>query len=117
MLVVLTIIALVAGFAAATFSRKPGHVERTRLVQAIRKAAEAARHDAEQTGTVQMLQTPAWPGAGIIRFQPVLKSGTGDKILFFPDGSSTGAIFFLNDSPVASIDWLTGRMRDATPGT
>lgn len=112
MLVVLTIVALIAVVGAATLQRKPSALTRQRAAIQIKTAAEDARRQAISSGRPAVLDLSTLPAAkGGITLNDAQK-GAKPLLAFYPDGSSTGGTILLDERPLVSINWLTGRIAD-----
>lgn len=102
LLVVLTLIALLLAIAAPRLQTRPAGLARQQLVTQLKAALATARATA-QRGQAQRVDLAA--------IDPGL---TSDRpVLFFPDGSSSGATIRRADQSLLQIDWLTGAIRDA----
>jgi prepilin-type N-terminal cleavage/methylation domain-containing protein len=113
MLVVLTVLALVATVAAQKIGRRPESVIRNEAEARLDAAVQTARREAGRTGSVRAVQPSALiEGASLTGALPSPGAGAG-LILLYPDGSSNGGIVTIAGKPLASIDWLTARVRDA----
>ena len=112
MLVVLTIVALIAVVGAATLQRKPGTLTRQRAAIQIKTAAEEARRQAMSSGRPAVLDLSTLPAAKAGITLDVSQRGAKPLLAFYPDGSSTGGTILLDDHPLISINWLTGRIFD-----
>jgi prepilin-type N-terminal cleavage/methylation domain-containing protein len=114
MLVVLTVMGLVAMAAAQRIGRRPGSVERHEAEARLDAAIQAARREAGRTGTVRSIDPASLiPGATLAAAIPASGSPPG-LILIYPDGSSNGGMISTDGRPLASVDWLTAQVRDAS---
>ena len=118
MLVVLTVLGLVAMAAAQSIGRRPASVIRHEAEATLDAAVQAARRDAGRTGAVRAVDPAALiEGASLAAALPTPGNRTGRAsatILLYPDGSSNGGTVSVRGRPLATIDWLTAEVRDAS---
>jgi prepilin-type N-terminal cleavage/methylation domain-containing protein len=117
-LVVLVLLGLLTGFAAARFStlRQPSLAEAGRDVMS---ELRAYRSQAMQTGKpVQVAASGVRVPAGFVLGGEQQGEAAGQdapaSVLFLPDGRSSGAVFVLsgnNEQERITVDWLTGEVR------
>lgn len=109
LLVVMTILGLVAGFAANGMARGPDRFSRQqaalKLEAAILKAADGAR----LSGTAVMLRPfETVPGASL-----AASAFPAQALVLHPDGSASGGTVVLDGQPLLTVDWLTGSIARA----
>jgi len=114
MLVVLTVIGLVAAAGATLIGRKPAALARAEVTGKVRVAASLAADTAREGGQAQTLDLRTIPiKSGTLSFTSALAAA--QPLTFYPDGSATGGVVSLEGKPLATVDWLTGTVADATP--
>ena len=114
MLVVLTVLALVAMVAAQRIGRRPESVIRNEAQARLDAAIQSARREAGRMGVIRTVQPAALiEGASLTAALPSQGTGAG-LILLYPDGSSNGGLVSVAGKPLATVDWLTAQVRDAT---
>ena len=114
MLVVLTVLALVAMVAAQRIGRRPESVIRNEAQARLDAAIQTARREAGRIGAVRTVR-PAMliEGASLTGALPSHGAEAG-LILLYPDGSSNGGLVSVAGKPLATVDWLTAQVRDAS---
>lgn len=126
MLVVLAILALVAGLAYARFGSRPGlDVEGaarglTYQLRTLRSAAISANRTLTLTATADGRGFVITGRTGVPLPRGVVATlANGKPIVFFPDGTSSGGAIVLSNGRAESrvtIDWLTGHAAVAAGG-
>jgi prepilin-type N-terminal cleavage/methylation domain-containing protein len=114
MLVVLTVLSLIAMVAAQQIGRRPASLIRHEAEATLDAAIQTARREAGRSGSVRLVDPASLiPGATLAGALPApgIRSG---MILVYPDGSSNGGVLSVEGRPVATIDWLTAEVRDAS---
>jgi general secretion pathway protein H len=113
MLVVLTILGLIAAVAAPRIGQRPGALVRQEAGARLDAAVQAARREAARSGSVLAVDPAAFvPGAVLATALPTPPGRA--LIRIHPDGSSNGGTVSVDGRPVATVDWLTSEVRDAS---
>lgn len=111
MLVVLTIMAIVAAIAIIRLPAASSAGKRERLAVLARQTIEGARARAMAEGRDVMIGAPDLaPGANQLS---IAGSGRATKLIFFPDGTTSGGEILLASHPLLDVDWLSGSVSDA----
>jgi general secretion pathway protein H len=140
MLVVLMLMALTATASTLAMGNKPGHQPLLPVVARVAADLRAARNDAMQRSRIIEVRFDGQarsyiidgaaaarqlPGNIVFAFSTMndgLRADYANRLLFFPDGSSTGGQLSLSSGPsvvgqravVLSVDWLTGAVREVS---
>ena len=111
MLVVLAIISLVAVILGVNVGKRPAGLANARVIAALGSAAGDARRRAMVGGSVVALDFgPIVPGASVT---PLIKpdsqgtqQGATNIVIFYPDGTSSGARLMTDGREIAQIGWF-----------
>jgi general secretion pathway protein H len=109
MLVVLTILGLAAAIAAKALGG-PDRLGDPTAAARIEAAIAAARAEAHRSGQAVALDPNSLTAGARVVGAPF---PAGDRLLFHPDGSSSGGTLLLDERPLLTVDWLSGQVRDA----
>lgn len=113
----LVILGLVAALAAQTIGRRPAGLIREEGEAKLALAIDSARRSAARTGEVQSVDPAASIEGATLSGSLPAASGVPARpglILIYPDGSSNGGLVSAKGRAIASIDWLTGEVRDVS---
>lgn len=105
MLVVMTILAMVAGFAVSARSSGPDRFGREQAALKMEAAIGRAAAEARATGKAVAFH-PARTVPGAEPADAVF--GPAGSLILYPDGSASGGHIDLDGTPLLSVDWLTG---------
>ena len=129
MIVVMAIMSVALAFAATTLRGGPAQARvqpvavrvaaDLKLARALAMAQnrpvevafDAGRHSYNVAGAGASVPLPAAIGYSLMTASALQRQSAGSRLIFYPDGSSTGAELTLTDKRVAItlvVDWLTG---------
>jgi general secretion pathway protein H len=129
LLVVMSVIALIATFAAPALRQVIPGIQQSTSVETIRHELRAARSEAirqnretwlefdlnagqyHRNGSAEVFDTPAGAEIALLTARRELVGGQRGRIRFFPDGASTGGIIQLASNDCVrqiSVDWFNG---------
>lgn len=129
LLVVMSVIALIATFAAPALRQVLPSVQQKSAVETIRRELRAARSDAirenretwlefdlekrqfHRNGAAQIFDAPAGADITLLTARREIIDGRRGRVRFFPDGASTGGIIQLASNDCVrqiSVDWFNG---------
>ena len=111
MLVVLTIIGLLAAVAMSNLSIHPAFVDRAKLRTGLAAAVARARQQSLTSGRPIAIDLSSLAGKDVV-FAPALPGE--NRPMAYPDGSTDGGTLVLRGKPLLTLDWMTGRVTDAS---
>jgi len=111
MLVVLTIIGLLAAGAMSNLSIRPAFVDRAKLRIGLESAVAHARQQSLASGRPVTIDLSSFAGQDVV-FAPALAGQ--NRPMAYPDGSTDGGTLVLRVKPLLTLDWMTGRVSDAS---
>jgi len=109
MLVVLTIIGLLAAVAIGAMPKSGGHVQRQKLAAKLSRAIVDARAEAALSGRPVSVD----PGRMGLTEEGLTASVSPDgkaRLLFYPDGSTSGGVIAIDGKSAWQLDWLSGAL-------